>query len=168
MNCWHVPLADASDVDQAVAAARAALAGKWGQINGEQRAQQLWRIADLLDANVDHLAEIETLDNGKPFRVSRYDVILLRDISAIMQAGQASWKAAPFLFRFPTSSSTRREPMGVVGLIIPWNFPLLMAAWKLAPALAAGNTTILKPAEQTPLSALRLVYCYKKPGCRTG
>lgn len=165
----RVPLADASDVDQAVAAARAALAGKWGQINGEQRAQQLWRIADLLDANVDHLAEIETLDNGKPFRVSRYDVIFAARHFRYYAGWAGKLEGSTVPVSIPNQFVyTRREPMGVVGLIIPWNFPLLMAAWKLAPALAAGNTTILKPAEQTPLSALRLGVLLQEAGLPDG
>lgn len=165
----HVPLADADDVNQAVTAARAALSGIWGQINGEQRAQQLWKIADLLEANADHLGEIETLDNGKPFRVSRYDVIFAARHFRYYAGWAGKLEGSTVPVSIPNQFVyTRREPMGVVGLIIPWNFPLLMAAWKLAPALAAGNTTVLKPAEQTPLSALRLGELLQEAGLPDG
>jgi acyl-CoA reductase-like NAD-dependent aldehyde dehydrogenase len=161
--------ANAADVDQAVAAARAALSGKWGQISGEQRAQHLWRIADLLEKYTDHLAELETLDNGKPFRVSRYDVIFAARHFRYYAGWAGKLEGSTVPVSIPNQFVyTRREPMGVVGLIIPWNFPLLMAAWKLAPALAAGNTTILKPAEQTSLTALRLGELLQEAGLPDG
>ncbi len=154
----EVALAGIGDVDAAVGAAQAALAGEWGRLSGADRGVLLWRLADLVEAHADELAELETLDNGKPLRVARHG-----DIPAAVRHFRyyAGWAGKIEGSTIPVSHPrqlvyTVREPMGVVGLIIPWNFPLLMAAWKLAPALAAGNSTLLKPAEQTPLTALRL------------
>jgi acyl-CoA reductase-like NAD-dependent aldehyde dehydrogenase len=152
-------LAGKEDVDRAVRAARAAFDDKsWSQISGEERGRLLMKVADLIDKYADELAELETLDNGKPIRVSRKG-----DLPAVARhfryyagwAGKLEGSTIPV--SFPNQFVyTIREPVGVVGLIIPWNFPLLMCAWKLAPALACGNTAILKPAEETPLTALRL------------
>jgi len=155
----EVALAGEADVDRAVQAARSAFeTGTWSTIAGEERGRLLWKLADLLEEHADELAELETLDNGKPLRVARHGDMPQAIKHFRYYAGLAGKLegntipvSAPNQFVY-----TRREPMGVVGLIIPWNFPLLMAAWKLAPALAAGNTTILKPAEETPLTALRL------------
>ena len=155
----RVALAGAEDVDRAVAAARSAFeSGPWSTMSGEQRGYLLWKLADLVEAHADELAELDTLDNGKPLRVSRKGdlpqaVRHFRYYAGLAGKIQGSTipVSLPDLFVY-----TLREPMGVAGLIIPWNFPLLMAAWKLAPALAAGNTAILKPAEETPLSALLL------------
>ncbi len=155
----QVALADKADVDRAVNAAREAFErGPWHTITGLERAQLLWKLADLIDQHADELAELETLDNGKPLRVSRRGDIPFAARHFRYYAGWADKiEGATVPVNYPNEFVyTRREPMGVVGLIIPWNFPLLMAAWKLAPALACGNTTILKPAEQTPLTALRL------------
>ncbi|HSF81108.1 MAG TPA: aldehyde dehydrogenase family protein [Anaerolineales bacterium] len=155
----RVALAGTGDVDQAVSAARNAFEhGSWSTFSGEERGHLLWKLAELVEAHADELAELETLDNGKPLRVARHGdlpqaVKHFRYYAGL--AGKIEGSTIPV--SFPNQFVyTHREPMGVVGLIIPWNFPLLMAAWKLAPALAAGNTTILKPAEETPLSALRL------------
>jgi acyl-CoA reductase-like NAD-dependent aldehyde dehydrogenase len=155
----RVSLASAADVDRAVGAARVAFEqGPWGKISGEERGYYLWKIADLIETYTDELAEIETLDNGKPIRVSKKG-----DLPSAVKhfryyaglAGKIEGSTIPV--SIPNQLVyTQREALGVVGLIIPWNFPLLMAAWKLAPALACGNTTILKPAEETPLTALRL------------
>jgi len=155
----RVALASPQDVDLAVQAARQAFEkGAWGKMNGEERARLLWKVADLIDSHADELAELETLDNGKPLRISRHGDIPFAARHFRYYAGLAGKIEGSTI---PVSLSdqfvyTLREPMGVVGLIIPWNFPLLMAAWKLAPALACGNTTLLKPAEETPLTALRL------------
>lgn len=158
-----VPDADASDVDRAVAAARKAFdSGPWPQTSPAEREALLWRLAELIDQNFDELCELESLDNGKPrFMASIIDVPGARNYFRYM-AGWATKiegstldvSAGPPGAQFNTY--TRKEPVGVVGQIIPWNFPIAMAAWKLGPALAAGCTCILKPAEQTPLSALRL------------
>ena len=155
----RVPQAGAQDVEQAVAAARAAFAeGPWATIGAAGREGLMRALADAIEAHADELAQIESLDNGKPVGLARYV-----DVNGAIAHLRyfAGWPtkieggvlpvAAPNMHCY-----TRREPVGVCGQIIPWNFPLLMAAWKLGPALAAGCTVVLKPAEQTPLSALRI------------
>jgi len=167
----RVALASPQDVDLAVQAARQAFEkGAWGKMNGEERARLLWKVADLIDSHADELAELETLDNGKPLRISRHGDIPFAARHFRYYAGLAGKIEGSTI---PVSLSdqfvyTLREPMGVVGLIIPWNFPLLMAAWKLAPALACGNTTLLKPAEETPLTALRLGELFQEAGFPPG
>ncbi len=154
-----VALAGPEDVDQAVRAARKALEqGPWSKLSGDERGQLLWRVAALIEKYADELAELETLDNGKPLRVARNGDIPMAARHFRYYAGWASKiEGSTIPVSYPSQFVyTRREPVGVVGLIIPWNFPLLMAAWKLAPALACGNTVLLKPAEETPLTALRL------------
>ncbi len=152
---------DRADIEQAVKAARRAFeSGKWPEMSPSKRGRLLWKLADLLEANLEEFAQLETLDNGKPLTIARVaDVPLAIDMFRYM----AGWATKVEGNTIPISSGgakyfayTLREPVGVVGQIIPWNFPLLMAAWKLAPALAVGCTVILKPAEQTPLTALRL------------
>lgn len=151
-------LAGPADVDRAVQAARQAFEnGPWSRLNGEERGRLLYRLADLIEAHADELAELETLDNGKPLRVARVDMTFAARHFRYYAGWAGKLEGSSIPVTIPNQFVyTRREPMGVVGLIIPWNFPLLMAAWKLAPALAAGNTTLLKPAEETPLTALRL------------
>lgn len=153
----EVALANAADVDAAVAAAQAAFPAWAGMIAGE-RGALLFKLADLIDQHADVLAELETLDNGKPIRVARRGDLPYVTKHLRYQAGWADKiEGSTVPVTFPNQFVyTRREPLGVVGAIIPWNFPLLMAIWKLGPALAAGNTLILKPAEQTPLTALYL------------
>ena len=154
----EVAEAGPEDVDLAVAAARKAytFAG-WARMTPSQRGRILWKIADLIMANADELANLETQDNGKPIFESRQI-----DIPAAAECFQyyAGWATKIHGTTIPVPGNflnyTVREPLGVVGAIIPWNFPFLMAAWKIAPALATGNTVVLKPAEQTPLTALRL------------
>ena len=154
----RVAEARAADVDKAVRAARAAMDGKaWGKMNPHKRSRLLWALADAIEANADELGALETADNGKPYFESRKV-----DLPSVVEnfryfAGMADKiqgdtipVAGPFL------NYTLREPVGVVGIITPWNFPLSLAAWKVAPALATGNAVVLKPAEQTPLTALRL------------
>jgi acyl-CoA reductase-like NAD-dependent aldehyde dehydrogenase len=149
----------AKDVDRAVAAARMALEdGPWGKAGAAQRAQMINRLADLLEANADEFAELESLDNGKPVKLARF-VDVAGSVGHFRHF--AGWPERIFGKVVPVGAPdtlcyTRKEPVGVCGQIIPWNFPLLMAAWKLGPALAAGCTVVLKPAEQTPLTALRL------------
>jgi len=155
----QVALAGVEDVARAVHAARAAFEmGPWSQMSGAERGEYLWRLADLIDQHADELAELETLDNGKPLRVSRRGDLPAASKHFRYYAGWASkLEGSTIPVSIPNQFVyTLREPAGVVALIIPWNFPLLMAAWKLAPALACGNTAILKPAEETPLTALRL------------
>jgi len=149
---------DKADVDEAVKAARKAYEdGKWSAMNPHQRARLLYKIADLIEKNAEQLAEIETLDNGKTiFESKNIDVPITAEVfryyaGFVTKIYGETNPSDPGMFNF-----TLREPVGVCGQIIPWNFPLLMASWKIAPALACGNTVVLKPAEQTPLSALRL------------
>jgi acyl-CoA reductase-like NAD-dependent aldehyde dehydrogenase len=149
---------DKADIDDAVKAARKAFEDStWSGINPHQRARLLYKVADLIEKNAEQLAEIETLDNGKTiFESKNIDV----PITAEVFRYYAGWATKIYGETNPSEPSvfnfTLREAVGVCGQIIPWNFPLLMASWKLAPALACGNTVVLKPAEQTPLSALRL------------
>lgn len=149
--------ADAADVDAAVQAARAAFEGPWRRMSAADRGRLLNRFADLIEANADQLARLETLDNGKPCHVARAADLPLTIACYRYYAGWADkveGKTIPIAGGY--FCYTRHEPVGVVGQIIPWNFPMLMQAWKLAPALATGNTVVLKPAEQTPLTALRI------------
>ncbi len=143
------------DVDRAVFAARHAFEnGPWRKLTASERGRLIWKLADLLETHLEEFAQLESLDNGKPVEVARAaDVPLAIDLFRYM----AGWATKIEGNTIPISVPyTLREPVGVVAQIIPWNFPLLMAAWKLGPALAAGCTVVLKPAEQTPLSALRL------------
>lgn len=150
--------ADAADVDRAVAVARRAFtSGNWPKMSATQRGELLYKLADLMEKHKEELARLETLDNGKPLSDSLTKDLPLAIACYRYYAGWADkvqGKTIPI--NGPYLCYTRHEPVGVVGQIIPWNFPLLMQAWKLAPALATGNTLILKTAEQTPLSALRV------------
>ncbi|MCB9127670.1 MAG: aldehyde dehydrogenase family protein [Ardenticatenales bacterium] len=152
--------AGAEDVADAVAAASQAFApdSEWRRMTPQKRGELLWKVADLIEAHGRELAELDTIDNGKPYRNSFYGDVPQAVAHFRYYAGWTTKiEGAVKPVGYPhTLNYTRREPLGVCGLIIPWNFPLLMCAWKLAPALACGNTAILKPAEQTPLSALRL------------
>jgi phenylacetaldehyde dehydrogenase len=167
---------DKADIDAAVRAARRAFeSGPWPAMTPSERSKILWRIGDLISKYTDELAELESLDNGKPMTVARAaDVPLAADIFQYM----AGWctkiegKTIPLSVLYTPGvqyhSYTRPEPIGVVGQIIPWNFPLLMAAWKLAPALATGCTVVLKVAEETPLTALRLGEILQEAGVPPG
>lgn len=155
----QVASAGAQDVDRAVQSARKGFeSDEWAHLSGEDRGQLLWNLAELVDQHADELAEIETLDNGKPLWVARRGDVPFAAKHLRYYAGLAGkLEGATIPVSIPKKFVyTLREPIGVVGLIIPWNFPLLMATWKISPALAAGNCVILKPAEQTPLTALRL------------
>ena len=151
--------ADAADVDLAVKAARRAFGAKapWRRMPSAERSKLLNRLADLIEKNIEELATLESLDNGKPRQVA-----LTADLPLVIACYRyyAGWADKIQGKTIPLSGNyfcyTRHEPVGVVGQIIPWNFPLLMQAWKLAPALACGNTVVMKTAEQTPLSALRI------------
>ena len=155
---------DAHDIDRAVRAARRAFEnGPWSRMTPSERGQIMHRIGDLIMEHADELAELDCLDNGKALSVARAaDVPLAADLFWYMAGwatklnGGTITPSVPYLPGAEFHAYTLREPVGVVGQIIPWNFPLLMAAWKLGPALATGCTVVLKPAEQTPLSALRL------------
>ena len=168
----QVPEADHVDVDKAVHAARRAFdGGVWSTMSPSKRGQLLWKLADLLEQHTDGFAELEALDNGKPVSVARVaDVPLAVDLFRYM----AGWATKTMGSTIPLSaghdflSYTVREPVGVVAQIIPWNFPLLMAAWKLGPALATGCTVVMKLAEQTPLSVLRLAQLFVEAGFPPG
>lgn len=154
----QVAEARAEDVERAVEAAREAMRNPaWRHMNPHKRAELLWKLADALEANADELAALETADNGKPYFESRKV-----DLPSIVEnfryfAGMADKvQGSTIPVAGPYLNYTLREPVGVVGIITPWNFPLSLAAWKVAPALATGNAVVLKPAEQTPLTALRL------------
>jgi acyl-CoA reductase-like NAD-dependent aldehyde dehydrogenase len=151
--------ASPADVDRAVAAARRAFEdrnGAWRKLSASERGRLIWKLADLLEKNMDEFAELETLDNGKPIFESRYvDMPIVIDVLRYY-AGLATKIHGETVNTFETAFTyTLREPIGVVGMIVPWNFPLLLASWKLGPALACGNTVVWKPAEQTSLTAIR-------------
>jgi phenylacetaldehyde dehydrogenase len=167
---------DAEDINRAVRAARAAFdSGPWSRMTPSERGRIVWRIGDLLLEHVDELAQLESLDNGKPFLVAQAaDVPLAADLFHYMAGwatkieGNTINISVPYMPGANFHSYTLREPIGVVGQIIPWNFPLLMAAWKIGPALATGCTVVLKPAEQTPLTALRLAELIAEAGVPDG
>ena len=154
----QVAEADEADVNKAVHAARRAFDhGPWKKMRASERGRMLHRLADLIEQNAEQLARLETLDNGKPLSIAKA-VDVTKTIACYRYfagwADKVQGKTIPIDGDF--FCYTRHEPIGVIGQIIPWNYPLLMQAWKLAPALATGNTIVMKPAEQTPLSALRL------------
>ena len=166
----------AADIDLAVRAARRAFDdGPWGRMTPSERGRIIWRIGDLITEHLEEFAELETLDNGKPLAVARAaDVPLAAELFRYMAGwatkieGNTIALSVPYAPGAEFHAYTLREPVGVVGQIIPWNFPLLMAAWKLGPALATGNTVVLKPAEQTPLSALYLAEIMAEAGLPDG
>src|SRR5579862_859598 len=167
---------DAEDINRAVRAARRAFEeGPWGRMTPSERGRIIWRIGDLILEHADELAQLESLDNGKPFAVAKAaDVPLAADMFHYMAGwatkieGNSINISVPYMPGANFHSYTLREPVGVVGQIIPWNFPLLMAAWKLGPALATGNCVVLKPAEQTSLTALRLAGLMAEAGVPDG
>lgn len=152
--------ARAADVDRAVRAARHAFdEGPWPRMKPAERAAALWRLGDLILRDANELARLETLDNGKPYLAARDgDVPAAAGLFHYMSGWATKIEGSTIPISAPGEyhTFTVREPIGVVGLIVPWNFPLAIASWKVAPALAAGNTVVLKPAESTPLTALRL------------
>jgi phenylacetaldehyde dehydrogenase len=158
----HVAEGDREDIDRAVKAARAAFEkGPWAKISPSERGRMMWRLADLIEKHTEEFAQLESLDNGKPLKIARIADLPLAVDHFRYYAGWATkieGNTIPMGLARQGSyhAYTVREPVGVVGQIIPWNFPLLMAAWKLGPALATGCCVVLKPAEQTPLTALRL------------
>jgi phenylacetaldehyde dehydrogenase len=167
---------DAEDIDRAVRAARAAFDdGPWGRMTPSERGRIIWRIGDLILEHAEELAQLESLDNGKPYGVAlAADVPLAADLFHYMAGwatkieGNTINISVPYMPGANFHSYTLREPVGVCGQIIPWNFPLLMAAWKLGPALTTGNTVVLKPAEQTPLTAVRLAGLIAEAGVPDG
>jgi phenylacetaldehyde dehydrogenase len=169
----NVAEGDKEDINRAVAAARAAFdTGPWSKITPSQRGKLIWKLADLIEQHAEEFAQLESLDNGKPLAIARIaDIPGTIDMFRYM----AGWATKIEGNTIPISAHgakflayTLREPVGVVGQIIPWNFPLMMASWKLGPALATGCCVILKPAEQTPLSALLLGELIQEAGIPDG
>ena len=156
----EVAMGDAADIDLAVKAARKAFddrKGTWRKMDARDRGRLMNRLADLIEENIDELAELETLDNGKPISESRnVDLPLVIDCFRYYAGWADKIQGQTIPIRGNFFCYTKKEPVGVAGQIIPWNFPLLMAAWKWGPALAAGCTSVLKPASATALTALRL------------
>lgn len=167
-----VALADKEDVDRAVKAARRAFQeGAYAKMNGAARGKILWKIADLMEEHIDELAELETLNNGKPLLESRR-VDIPQSIACFRYyagwSGKIAGQTLETDMNLNALAYTLREPVGVCGQIIPWNFPVQMATWKIAPAIACGNTVVIKPAEQTPLSILRLGELIMEAGLPNG
>ena len=161
----EVPDADAKDIDRAVRAARAAFdSGPWPQTTAQERGRILFRLAERVRKEAAMLAELESRNCGKPIVEAEFDVA---DTATCFEYyGGLATKVLGHVNPVPDNalSLTLKEPVGVAGQIIPWNYPLLMAAWKLAPAIAAGCTCVLKPAEQTPLTALELANWFADAG----
>ena len=172
----YAPKGWKEDINRAVQAARDAFEnGPWGKFTASERGKLLWKLADLIETLTEEFAQLETLDNGKPLTISRAADIPLTVEHFRYYAGLATKIhgetldiSVPYAPGASFFDFTLREPIGVVGQIIPWNFPLLMAAWKLGVALAAGNCVVLKPAEQTPLTALRLADLFAEAGFPDG
>src|SRR5580704_9496566 len=166
----EVAEADAVDVDRAVRAARHAFEqGAWRKMAAAERGRLLNKLADLIELHADELARLESLDNGKPYAMAAAADLPLTIACYRYYAGWADkvqGRTIPITGNY--FCYTRLEPVGVVGQIIPWNFPILMQAWKLAPALATGNTVVMKPAEQTPLTALRVMELITEAGFPEG
>ncbi|HEX7139437.1 MAG TPA: aldehyde dehydrogenase family protein, partial [Vicinamibacterales bacterium] len=165
----EVASADRTDVDAAVAAARAALSGPWGAMSARDRGRLVWKIGERLMAKADEIARLETLHNGKPIFESRQIEV---PASAECFQYYAGWADKIHGETIPVRGEyltyTLREPVGVIAAIVPWNFPLLLTAWKVAPALACGNTVIIKPASQTPLTAIALAEVAAEVGLPPG
>ena len=165
----EVAEADKADIDKAVNAARRAFEGKWSKLSARDRGRLMYKLSQLIESHASELAAFETADNGKPIKESLYV-----DLPQVVENFEyfAGWATKIEGETIPVPGRmfnyTLREPIGVCGQIIPWNFPLLMAAWKLAPALAAGNTVVLKPAEQTPVGAMELAKLIEEAGFPKG
>ncbi len=166
----NVAEGDTADVDLAVKAARKAFEdGQWSRMDARERGRLMYRLADLLEEEIDDLAALETLDNGKPVKDARNaDLPLTIDCLRYYAGFADKIHGQTIPVRGNYFSYTRREPVGVVGQIIPWNFPMLMVAWKWGPALAAGCTIVMKPAEQTPLTCLRMAHLAQEAGIPDG
>jgi len=161
---------DAADIDLAVQAARRAFESKsWAGMSQRDRGKLIWRIGDLIMKYADELAQLETADNGKPIFESRQiDIPMAADCFQYYAGWATKIEGETIPVPGDYLNYTLREPVGVVGAITPWNFPLLLVSWKLAPALACGNTVVLKPAEETPLTALRLAEICQEAGLPDG
>ncbi len=165
----EVPRGRAADIDAAVAAARQAFEdGRWSGLRPGKRTEVLYKLGELIKRNISELAQLESLDSGKPINIASGEMWTAGDVFRYY----SGWPTKVFGETNPTQENmfvySLREPVGVCGGIIPWNFPLIMAAWKVAPALAFGNTIVLKPAEQTPLTALRLAELCLEAGVPEG
>src|ERR1700704_6013127 len=164
-----VASAEQADVDAAVAAGRAALDGPWGRLSARDRGRWVWKTGERRMERADEIARLETLHNGKPIFESRQI-----EIPAAAECFQyfAGWADKIHGETVPVKGNyltyTLREPIGVIAAIVPWNFPLLLTSWKVAPALACGNTVIIKPASQTPLTALALAEIANEVGIPPG
>jgi len=157
------------DVDRAVAAAREAFEGAWGALAPSKRSGLIWSLGEAIKANLPELAELEALDNGKPVTYAKGDMAAAVNHLRYFAGWPTKIEGETLPVSFPDAHVyTRKEPVGVCGQIIPWNYPLLMAVWKIAPVLATGCTTVLKPAEQTPLTALRLAELIDEVGIPAG
>ena len=161
---------DAEDIDRAAKAARKAFeSGPWPKMDASDRGRLLYRLADLIEEELDELAALETLDNGKPITDSRTgDLPLVINVLRYYAGFADKIHGSTIPIRGNYLCYTRKEPVGVAGQIIPWNFPMLMTAWKWGPALAAGCTVVMKPAEQTPLTCLRMAQLAKEAGFPDG
>ena len=168
----QIASAGAQEVDRAVQAARKAFddrGGSWQKMTASERGRILWRLADLVERNIEEIAELETLDNGKPIFESRYvDLPMVIDVLRYYAGWASKIHGETINSRADAFTYTLREPVGVVAAIVPWNFPLLLTSWKLGPALATGNTVVLKPAEQTSLTALRVGQLLQEAGLPPG
>src|SRR5580698_381794 len=153
----------AADAQAAIVAARKAFdGGPWSSLSAAERAALLFKVADAIDAHRDEFMRIDTLNNGKPLRETEYDAIDAANCFRYYAGLATKPHGQTFDVPAPSQTFTVREPIGVCGQIVPWNYPLLMATWKLAPALAAGNVCVLKPAELTPLSTIRLAQLFEE------
>ncbi|MEP0843062.1 MAG: aldehyde dehydrogenase family protein [Phycisphaerae bacterium] len=168
----NVASSDAADVSKAVAAARKAFEGPWSKFSARQRGAVLYKLADLIEKNAAELAALEVLNNGKPI-----SEVMAADLPLVINTFRyfAGWADKVYGETIPVDRAmgnflcyTKREPVGVCGQIIPWNFPMLMVTWKWAPALACGNTVVMKPAEQTPLTCLRMAELAMEAGIPEG
>ena len=162
--------AEEADLDTAVTAARAAFdGGPWPKMTAAERGRILWRMADLLMQKADEVARLESLDNGKPIFESRQvDIPLVAEIFQYYAGWATKITGDTLPARAGAFTYTLREPVGVVAAIVPWNFPLLLTSWKVAPALAAGNTVLIKPSSNTPLTALKLAEIAQEAGLPDG
>ncbi len=164
----RVAEAGPADVERAVASARTAFEGEWGAVRAPDRARLLLRMATIVDANREHLALVESRDNGKALRETNAELDAIVRYFEFYAGATQAWYGQTMPETGPFFTYTRREPVGVVGAIIPWNSPLNMLAWKVAPALAGGNAVVLKPAEDTPVSALVLMSMFEQLELPTG
>jgi len=164
----EIAIADDTDVDRAVAAARAALSGPWARATASRRGELLFRLASLIRRDAAALAELESRDNGKPLRDTLGEVQKAADWITFFAGAADKINGEQIPFRPDALAYTRREPVGVVAAILPWNSPISMYAWKLGPALAAGNTIILKPAEQTSVTAMEFAKLVAETGFPPG